>query len=91
MSLYAKFVVSTKGTVTVDRSEGRIINIYNAQGHKEELGGLGNIQGITNKNFHDMLEILPVFHGPYTPTLASDDIFPKDGAELQPGKVLCRR
>lgn len=70
----------------MDRSEGRIINIYNAKGHNEELGGLGNIQGITNKNFHDMLETLLVFHSPYTLTLASDDIFPKDGAELQPGK-----
>lgn len=42
------------------------------------------LEGITNKNFHDMLEILLVFDSPYTLILGGD-IVPRDGAELQPG------
>lgn len=67
----------------MDRSIGRTVFIYNAKGDKKQLGGLFNTQGITNKNFHDMLEM--VFDSPYTLTLASGDTVPKDGAELQPG------
>lgn len=40
--------------------------MYNAKGDNEQLGGLINTRGITNKNFHDMLEILLVFDSPYT-------------------------
>lgn len=36
----------------MDRSQGRIVYIYNAKGDNEQLGGLSNTQGITNKNFH---------------------------------------
>ena len=71
-------------TVTMDRSAGRTLFIYRATGDNEQLGGLANTQGITNKNFHDMLEIILVFSSPYTLTLA-DDIVPKDDAQLQPG------
>lgn len=68
----------------MDRSAGRIVFIYNANGDKELLGGLSNTQGITNKNFYEMLEIVLVFAGPYTLKLAGD-IVPRDGAELQRG------
>lgn len=63
-----------------------IVLFYNAKGDNEQLGGLVNTQVVTNKNFHEMLEILLVFDSPYTLTLASDDIVPKDGAELQLGE-----
>lgn len=68
-----------------------MVNIYNAQGDNEELGGLANTQAITKKNFHDTLEILLVFRTPYTLTLAGGDIVAKDDAKLQPGKYYCRR
>lgn len=70
------------------RTNKRIVNFYNTKGDKEQLGGLVNTQGITNKTFHKMLELLEVFDSPYTRTLAGDDIVPKDGAIW---KVLCRR
>lgn len=49
------------------------------------LGGLVNTKGISNKNFHDMIEILLVFGSPYTLALAGGDTVPKDDAELKPG------
>lgn len=68
----------------MDRSTGRIVFIYNANGDNELLGGLSNTQGITNKNFYEMLEIVLVFASPYTLRLAGD-IVPRDGTELQRG------
>lgn len=68
----------------MDRSTGRIVFIYNANGDNELLGDLSNTQVITNKNFYEMLEIVLVFTSPYTLTLAGD-IVPRDGAELHRG------
>lgn len=59
---------------------------YNTQGDDEQLGGLANSEGITNKNFYEMLEIVLVFNSPYTVTIAGGDIVPQDGVQLQPGK-----
>lgn len=64
------------------RSRGHTVFIYNAKGENEELGGLGMTQGITNKNFYDMLEILLVFNSPYNLTLAGGDTGPKDGRKM---------
>ena len=72
-------------TVTMDRSAGRTVFIYRATGDNKQLGGLVNTRGITNKNFHDMLEIILVFRSSYTLTLAGGYIVPKDGAPLQSG------
>ena len=69
----------------MDRSEGRTVFIYNAKGDNKVLGGLVNTNGITNKNFYDMIEILLVFDSPYTLTLAGDGTVPKDDAEVKPG------
>ena len=65
-----------------DQPTVRIPN-HNAKGDDKQLGGLVNTQGITNKNFHDMLEILLIFDSPYTLALAGGDIVPKTGAGLQ--------
>lgn len=68
----------------MDRSAGRTVFIYSATGANEQLGGLINTRGITNKNFYEMLEIVLVFASPYTLTLTGE-IVPRDGAELQRG------
>lgn len=68
----------------MDRSTGRIVFIYNANGDNELLGGMSNTQGITNKNFYDMLEIVLVFASPYSLTFAGN-VVPRDGADLQRG------
>ena len=70
----------------MDRLEKRTVFIYNVKGDNEEIGGLGNTQGITNKKFYDMLEIILVFHSPCTLALAGGGAVPKDGAELKLGK-----
>lgn len=69
----------------MDRSAGRTVFIYRATGDNEQLGGLVNTRGITNKNFYDMLEIILVFRSPYTLTLAGSHIVPEDGAPLKCG------
>ncbi|MCJ1341921.1 hypothetical protein MMC31_000099, partial [Peltigera leucophlebia] len=55
-----------------DRSEGRTVFIY-AKGDNTVLGGLVNTNGITNKNFYAMIEIILVFESSYTLALGGDD------------------
>ncbi len=68
----------------MDRSKGRIVFIY-AKSDNNLLGGLVNINGITNKNFYTMIEILLVFESTYILVLGGDDEVPRDDAEMKPG------
>lgn len=67
-----------------DRSERRTVFIY-PKGDTKVLGGLANTNGITNKNFYAMIEIILVFESSYTLSLGGDDEVPKDDAEMKPG------
>lgn len=69
----------------MDRSIGPTVFIYRATGDNEQLEGLVNTRGITNKNFYEMLEVILVFRSPYTLTLAGGHIVPKDTAPLKCG------
>ncbi len=46
----------------IPNSKGRTVLIYRARRSNDQFGGLIDTRVITNKNFHDMLEI---FDGPY--------------------------
>lgn len=48
--------------MTSDRSEGRIVHLF--QGETLH-GGLQLIDGITNSNFYDMVEIICLINAPY--------------------------
>ncbi len=68
----------------MDRSAGRTLFIYRANGDNKVLGGLVNIKGITNRNFYHMIEILLVFDSTYTFEYEGETVR-KDDAELKPG------
>ena len=56
-----------------------------AKGDNTVLGGLVNTNGITNKNFYAMIEIILVFESSYALALGGDDEVPRDDAEMKPG------
>lgn len=70
----------------INRSAGRNVHIYDAQkpDEKEELGGLILSNGVTNRNFYDMISIIFIIDGPYF-LRHNDTVLPQDDAALQIG------
>lgn len=70
----------------MDRSARRIVFLYR-KSNNILLGGLANVNGITNNNFYAMIEILLVFESPYTLTHGDGgaDEVPRDDAGMKPG------
>lgn len=50
----------------VDRSVGRDVHVYDAERPLEVLGGLILTNGVTNKNFYEMIEILFLFESSFS-------------------------
>lgn len=69
-----------------DRSGGRDVYFYDAAKPTEVLGGLVLTNGITNKNFHEMLEILLVYDHPFSLRDENKTLVGKDDDPLQRGK-----
>lgn len=68
----------------MDRSARRIVFIY-AKSNNLLLGGLANVNDITNNNFYTMIEILVVFENTYTLTLGGADEVPRDDVGMKLG------
>lgn len=60
--------------------------IYDANRPDKALGGLILTQGLTNANFHHMVEILFIFTDPIRLCHDSNTVIERDGTSLRPGK-----
>lgn len=71
-----------------NRSVNRDVHIYNAKDPNTILGGLRLTRGVTNANFHAMIEILCIFETHYN--LQSEDkmVIQRDEHPLRPGKYF---
>jgi hypothetical protein len=72
----------------VDRSLGRDVFIYDAKDPDEVLGGLILTNGVTNANFHSMVEILIIFGGGFSLLDDSGTKINRDDNPLQPGNYF---
>ena len=72
----------------VDRSLGRDVFIYDAKDPDEVLGGLILTNGVTNANFHSMVEILIIFGGGFSLLNDSGTKINRDDNPLQPGNYF---
>ena len=72
----------------LDRSVGRDVHIYDAKDPNTILGGLILARGVTNANFHTMIEIFCIFEASYI--LQGEDklVIQRDGHPLRPGKYF---
>jgi hypothetical protein len=69
-----------------NRSAGRTVFIYDANDRENVLGGLILTNGVTNKNFYEMVDILLVFNSDFRLRYESDTTIERNGDPLQPGK-----
>ncbi|KAF2183590.1 hypothetical protein K469DRAFT_667810 [Zopfia rhizophila CBS 207.26] len=72
----------------IDRSGGRNVHIYDSGDPTTVLGGLILANGVTNANFHSMMEILFVFTGTFFLQDEGSTKIEKDDHPLQPGKYF---
>ncbi|KAI9870707.1 MAG: hypothetical protein M1830_003901 [Pleopsidium flavum] len=68
-----------------NRSAGRDVHIYDSKNPSEELGGLILTNGVTNKNFYMVTNIMVIIHGSYFLCHNGDTVVPEDDDPLQPG------
>ncbi len=72
----------------LDRSVGRDVYIYNAKDPNTILGGLILAKGVTNANFHAMIEIFCIFEASYILQGEDKKVIQKDDHPLCPGKYF---
>lgn len=68
-----------------NRSEGRDTFIYDAKHPEEVIGGLILTAGMTNANFHTMVEIVCIFSQNYSIHDEGNLVIENDDNPLQPG------
>ena len=68
-----------------NRAAGRNVRFYDAKDPATVLGGLRLTPGVTNANFHAMLELVVVFAGAYVLRTQRDAVVPRDDGALLPG------
>ena len=69
-----------------NRAAGRDVFFFDLRNPEEVLGGLVLTDGITNRNFYSMLEILLVHEDPWLLHNENKLLVEKDDHPLQPGK-----
>jgi hypothetical protein len=70
----------------IDRSVGRNVHLYDFKNPDTVLGGLFLNDGVTNANFHAMIEIFCIFDSSYFLRGEDNVIIQRDGFPLNPGK-----
>lgn len=71
-----------------NRSVDRDVHIYNAKDPNTILGGLRLTSGVTNANFHAMIEILCIFEMFYNLQSEDEMVIQRDEHPLRPGKYF---
>lgn len=74
--------------MSVNRSVGRDVHIYNAQDPGIILGGLRLTRGVTNANLHAMIDIFCIFQVSYNLQGEDRTVTPRDDNPLRPGKYF---
>jgi hypothetical protein len=69
-----------------NRSAGRDVHIYDARDPDTVLGGLILTNGVTNANFHSMVEIFCIFDSAYFLRDEGGVKIQRDDHPLRPGK-----
>lgn len=72
----------------LNRSVGRDVHIYDAKDPTIALGGLILARGVTNANFHAMIEIFCIFEVSYILQGEDKAVIPRDDHPLHPGKYF---
>jgi hypothetical protein len=70
----------------INRSGGRNVHIYDAKDPDTVLGGLILTNGVTNANFHSMIEIFCIFDSNYVLRDEGGTTIQRDDYSLHPGK-----
>jgi hypothetical protein len=68
-----------------NRSSGRDVHLYSIENRNTIIGGLRLTSGITNANFHEMVEIVIFFNGPYILRSEDDSAIQRDDSPLEAG------
>lgn len=66
------------------------MHIYDLDDPSTELGGLILIPGVTNQNFHSMIEIILLFEGPFSVQDENKVTVARDDNPLVPGKYFVK-
>lgn len=74
--------------MVLNRSVGRDVHIYDAKDPNTILGGLILARGVTNANFHAMVEIFCIFEVSYILQGEDKTVIPRDDCPLRPGKYF---
>jgi len=68
-----------------NRSAGRDVHLYDMKDPSEVLGGLILTNGVTNANFHTMVETIFIFQSPYDLQNEDKTSVSKNSNPLRPG------